>query len=86
MTEVEGNTCIQGVSNLFDYLKVECKKRYKDKITKVSKICEKTKQNDNKKVSTKPNANLYFGVKFRNSQPQGVHNRYYVIHIHTMLG
>jgi hypothetical protein len=51
VTEVEGN--IQGVSNLFDNLKLECKKNYKDQITKISKICEKTKQNDNKKVSTK---------------------------------
>ena len=51
VTEVEGN--IQGVSNLFDNLKLECKFFYKDQITKISKICEKTKQNDNKKVSTK---------------------------------
>ena len=49
VTELEGN--IQGVSNLFDNLKVECKKS-KDQVTKVSKICGKN-QNDIKKVSTK---------------------------------
>jgi hypothetical protein len=49
VTELEGN--IQGVSNLFDNLKVECKTN-KDQITKVSKICDKN-QNDIKKVSTK---------------------------------
>ena len=45
VTEVEGN--IQGVSNLFDNLKLECKKNYKDQITKISKICEK---NQNKMI------------------------------------
>ena len=49
VTELEGN--IQGASNLFDNLKVECKKN-KDQITKVSKICDKN-QNVIKKVSTK---------------------------------
>ena len=49
VTELEGN--IQGVSNLLDNLKVECKKN-KDQITTVSKICDKN-QNDIKKVSTK---------------------------------
>ena len=49
ITELEGN--IQGVSNLFDNLKVECKKN-KDQVTKVSKICGKN-QKDIKKVSTK---------------------------------
>ena len=44
-------TELEGVSKLFDNLKVECKKN-KDQITKVSKICDKN-LNDIKRVSTK---------------------------------
>jgi DNA repair ATPase RecN len=44
-------TELEGVSKLFDNLKVKCKKN-KDQITKVSKICDKN-LNDIKRVSTK---------------------------------